>query len=307
MSKNPRLYAGYQDLIAIQNLQRVGLRAFPHSYVHPGDIEWWFFYNPRGEPPEKSVFLWEDDHANLLGWMIVYPRFMLTDMAVQPHLRGSDLEDAMIDHAEAHLRPHVTTETPEYEFGSVFGDYPSLSQRLTQRGYASTPNIMMFQQALSSPLMTPSLPTGYRFLDKMDVHYKAERATVHYSAFTPTSVMTPDYYQQFMQTAPSYRPENDVVIMASDGRFVAFAMTWADTELERGEFEPVGTHQDFHRQGFGKAVMLEGLRRLQAQGMTVASVTCDAQKAGNIAFYQSCGFTPVNTIYRFNKPVLATL
>jgi ribosomal protein S18 acetylase RimI-like enzyme len=55
-------------------------------------------------------------------------------------------------------------------------------------------------------------------------------------------------------------------------------------------FEPVGTHPDFQRKGLGKAVMVEGMRRMKAAGMRRAVVGFDPNNAAAFALYTSMGF-----------------
>jgi ribosomal protein S18 acetylase RimI-like enzyme len=57
-----------------------------------------------------------------------------------------------------------------------------------------------------------------------------------------------------------------------------------------GLFEPVGTHPDFQRHGLGKAVMAEGLHRMQAAGMRRAVVGFDPTNVAARALYTSLGF-----------------
>jgi mycothiol synthase len=55
-------------------------------------------------------------------------------------------------------------------------------------------------------------------------------------------------------------------------------------------FEPVGTHPDFQGHGLGKAVMAEGLRRMQAAGMRRASLVFNPTNVAARALYMSMGF-----------------
>jgi len=57
-----------------------------------------------------------------------------------------------------------------------------------------------------------------------------------------------------------------------------------------GLFEPVATHPDFQGQGLGKAVMAEGLHRMQAAGMTRAIVGFDPNNKAALALYTALGF-----------------
>ena len=57
-----------------------------------------------------------------------------------------------------------------------------------------------------------------------------------------------------------------------------------------GLFEPVATHPDFQGKGLGKAVMAEGLRRMQAAGMRRAVLGFDPHNVAALALYTSTGF-----------------
>jgi len=59
--------------------------------------------------------------------------------------------------------------------------------------------------------------------------------------------------------------------------------------LRAAVFEPVGTHPDHQKRGLGKAVMTEGLRRMQRLGVMLATVSSYGDAAH--ALYQSMGFT----------------
>jgi mycothiol synthase len=301
---NPRLYRGYDDLEKIQNLFRDGLRAHPHRYMHTGDIEWWLFYNPIGEPPEESVYLWEDASGNVLAWVLVTPAYAEFDIFMHPSTYKSQLEADILAWAEATLTPQVNIESPSIQCRNVFADHHTLRALLETQGFTATPEITLFEQDLTQDLTPPSLPHGYYFLEHMDESLCEKRADVHVSAFI-SSRMTTDYYRTFIQMSPMYNPANDIVLcLEEDERFIAFAMTWYDAILKRGEFEPVGTRDEFQNKGLGKAVMREGLRRLKAQGATYASVCCAADIPVNQMFYRACGFTPVNTVYTYSKMIL---
>jgi ribosomal protein S18 acetylase RimI-like enzyme len=113
---------------------------------------------------------------------------------------------------------------------------------------------------------------------------------VHNGAFNPTN-WTPELYQKVMES-PGYAPERELVIQAPDGTFVAFAVTWHDHLNRTGLFEPVGTHRDYQRRGFGKALMLYGLQQMAAAGMKIASVAHFGDNEAACGLYQACGFKP---------------
>jgi ribosomal protein S18 acetylase RimI-like enzyme len=66
-------------------------------------------------------------------------------------------------------------------------------------------------------------------------------------------------------------------------------------------FEPVGTHPDFQGQGLGKAVMAEGLRRMQAAGMRRASLVFNPNNVAARALYTSMGFRASRSFVGYRK------
>ena len=81
----------------------------------------------------------------------------------------------------------------------------------------------------------------------------------------------PNWYRN-IQNAPLYRRDLDLVVVAPDGAIAAFCTIWFDDVTRSAYFEPVATVPAHRRRGLGRAVMTEGLRRLQRLGATTAFV-----------------------------------
>jgi GNAT superfamily N-acetyltransferase len=81
----------------------------------------------------------------------------------------------------------------------------------------------------------------------------------------------PTWYR-YIQTAPLYRRDLDLVAIAPDGAIAAFCTIWFDDVTRSAYFEPVATVPTHQRRGLGKAIMTEGLQRLQRMGATTAFV-----------------------------------
>ncbi len=103
--------------------------------------------------------------------------------------------------------------------------------------------------------------------------------------------------------SPVYDCEHDIIVVAPDGRVAAFCVFWLDPVNKVGLFEPVGTHPDFQRKGMGRALMLESLRRVKAQGMETAIVCADHDNAAAQRLYESVGFRMVNRLRLYAKNV----
>jgi ribosomal protein S18 acetylase RimI-like enzyme len=92
--------------------------------------------------------------------------------------------------------------------------------------------------------------------------------------------------------SPGYAPERELVIQAPDGTFVAFTVVWFDHLNRTGLFEPVGTHQDHRRRGFGRAIVMYGMQQMAAAGMEFATVSHSGRNEAARGLYQACGFKP---------------
>lgn len=293
------------DIQRVRAMIHAGVRAYPHSYFHVGVLQWWIYYDPTDENLlYNNVYVWEDDHAEIVGLLLYIQRYLEFEMIVHPRARGSLLESEMIAFAEAQLHRRIHHDAMHIEAICVFMEDVHRRALLDRLGYMGGEMLTRLWIDLTKPLPAPALPAGFTFLEAMrdSDEYIEKRVEVHVNAFT-RSLMTPRMYAQFMRTAPSYDPVLDVVCVAPDGAFVAFALVWWDEVLKWGDFEPVGTHQTYQRQGIGKAVMLEALRRLKALGATHAHVACHTDHLGTRAFYKACGFQEVTTIYSYKKDV----
>jgi ribosomal protein S18 acetylase RimI-like enzyme len=96
-----------------------------------------------------------------------------------------------------------------------------------------------------------------------------------------------DLPSSVMRTWP-YRADLDCVLEAPDETFAAYVLCWYDEDNGVGEFEPVGTHPDHRRRGFGAAVCRYALRRLQEAGARQAIVYAESQAAR--ALHERVGF-----------------
>ncbi len=72
--------------------------------------------------------------------------------------------------------------------------------------------------------------------------------------------------------------------VAADGAVAAFCTIWFDDVSRTAYFEPVATVPAHQRRGLGKAVMSEGLHRLQRMGCKVAFVSGYSQAANRLYF-----------------------
>jgi GNAT superfamily N-acetyltransferase len=135
----------------------------------------------------------------------------------------------------------------------------------------------------------PVLPDGFRFLSAGDVSVvaavEAHRAAWNRSPFTVAA------FERVQNTWP-YRADLHVLVEAPDGKLAATAIVWLDEATQTAEFEPVGTHPEYRRQGLGRALQLYGMHRARAAGAKLMLVACLGAPAHSAArdMYEGVGF-----------------
>ena len=147
----------------------------------------------------------------------------------------------------------------------------------------------------------PVLPAGFRFVSAADVPVAAaaaaHRDAWHLSAFSAASLA------RVQETWP-YRADLHVLVEAPDGTLAATAIIWFDALTRTAEFEPVGTHHAFRRQGLGKALQLHGMHLARAAGATLMLVACRGAPAHPAAknLYFGVGFRELSRDVPWLKP-----
>jgi GNAT superfamily N-acetyltransferase len=192
-------------------------------------------------------------------------------LAYQVHPDHAGLVDDVIDWYDATAPDIDRTVLPSAadEFGL---------ERWTAHGYATDPAALgdtgswtQLNQRDLTDLAQPVLPAGFRFRTA-DEAGPAAVVQAHVDAWAP-STYTVESYQGVRRTA-TYRGDLHILVEAPDGTMASSTIMWLDEANRTAEFEPVGTHPDYRRQGLGRAMLLHGMRRARAAGATRMTVAC---------------------------------
>ncbi len=233
-------------------------------------IAWW----------EAHLAVWEDDgrivalvqtESTVLGecWIAHQPGYS----AVLPEA---------LTWAEAHL----ADESGSLRVWAADHD-AELVAALVARRYRCLPedNDPVARYAISGPINV-QLPAGFAVASMAEDGDAAKRAECIGRGFghaNPRDWSTPVHYRDLLH-APDYDPSLDLHVIAPDGRYVSMALLWHDQCNHAGFLEPVATHPDFRRQGLGRAVIYEAIRRVAARGARSVWVGSDQP------FYRAIGF-----------------
>jgi GNAT superfamily N-acetyltransferase len=220
-------------------------------------------------------------------------------LQVHPAWASPGLEEEMIETAEERLA--VVGEDGRRRLRLWAGAENEWRKAiLRQRGYVKKEWVeYQRRRPLSLPVPDVKVAEGYVVRPLGDVAELPARSWLSWLAFHPDEPAERyegwEWYPN-VQRAPLYRRDLDIVGVAPDGELAAFCTVWFDDVTRVGAFEPVGTAPAHQRKGLGKAVMTEGLRRVQRLGATLATVGSYSAEAG--ALYHAMGFVE----YDLNEP-----
>jgi ribosomal protein S18 acetylase RimI-like enzyme len=186
----------------------------------------------------------------------------------------------------------------------ILHDDAVLDRHFRQRGYRLARGLVHLTRNLDE-MIPPAQVTGeFIVRECMGEPEVASRARAQYGAFGSKAPFERylERFKTFMRS-PVYDSNLDIVVVTPDGQIGAFCIVWKDSVNKVGLFEPVGTHPDFQRKGLGKAVMLEGIRRLKEDGMRQAIVSTFEDNPAGIKLYVSVGFQIVDQLGTYEKDV----
>ena len=114
---------------------------------------------------------------------------------------------------------------------------------------------------------------------------------LHQQAFQ-TKNMNLEWRENILKS-PQYLNEVDLVVEYSSDILVAFCVFWVNNSHKSASLEPMGVSEKFRGRYLGKAIIIEGLKRLQKLKIEKVFVTTETDNQGALALYNSVGFKEV--------------
>lgn len=257
----------------------------------------WGFYQHTTFDPTRNIRLWEDPATGaLLGFAWLASRSGAGELTIQitPEIHATAEGDALLADALAWAR-RVAARRQLRQFWALACDSDAWQiERLAAADFARDPanaGYVHFRRPFdATPLPDAPLPPGFTVRAVGGPEDWQRRVDVHRAAFHPSRVTLESY--RHVRAAPTYRPDLDLVAVAPDGQFAAYCLLWYDERTRVGEYEPVGAHPEWRRQGAARATLVEGLRRLRALGAERAIVLTNVDNTPAVRLYESVGFVP---------------
>jgi ribosomal protein S18 acetylase RimI-like enzyme len=287
-----RSYSGEADLYLLQNFNSEAIAVTDHcGYLHPGDIPHHIYNGNKYYDPTELIKIWEDEQG-VAAWILTQPRRKSFDAQVRPDLRGGEFEVEVLAYTEELLLELMKKHDVASEniYADAFQEDTARVQSLEKLGWEREGGLpYVLNKTKLQPIELPELPKGFSYRSATGIEDAAALADVHMGAFN--SNWSPEEYQYVMES-PGYDPQRELVIVAPDGSFAAFCIIWFDYLNWIGSFEPVGTHKEYHRRGFGRAVMQYGMQQMLDAGMVFATVAHFGNNEAAKGLYQGLGFKP---------------
>jgi GNAT superfamily N-acetyltransferase len=222
------------------------------------------------EPFDKVTATWQTEDGSIIA--VLHPiGGGEVRLHIHPEHRSPELEDEAFAYAENNFFD-LTGDGRHFLLVPVVKCDTLRQNVLSNRGFEKQPGWgHHYWQDLATPLPSRELPAGYevRSMGMLDEH--PSRCWASWRAFHPNE---PDeeysgysWYQN-LQSAPLYRRDLDIVAIAPNNEIAAFCTIFYDDYSRSAVTVVVGTAAEYWRQGLGKAVMIEGMRRLKELGCT---------------------------------------
>jgi ribosomal protein S18 acetylase RimI-like enzyme len=253
----------------------------------------------------EHIRLWYDD-GKLVGYAILGedPSF---DCQVLPQYSWLGIESEALGWAEARIDELRKRDAEQWGGHLVTGSRQDDAKRidfLEQHGFRYCGDFaeVNMLRSLDEPVRASRLPEGNQVCEVSDAGDLPDRAAIQREVWHPWTVgnVSDEDYAQFMNL-PGYHRDLDIITVTPGGVIAAYVNGWIDPINKIGDFGPVGARQAYRRQGFTRAALLEGLRRMKAHGMDRVCISTGVSNTAAKQLYESIGFRVVNTYLDYVK------
>jgi len=291
-------YHGEADLARILDL----VRCQPLTCHHVLDLAW-RLSSPIINEGQDAAF-WEDEDGQVIGFAAWQYYWATLDFFILPSPQQKIVEQEIFAWADARFRERDEERGKPLPYWAEFYDDDLARQQFIEaHGFvlddSEGDRSIFFQHTLADLAPVPALPDGFTLRSLAGEQEVAAYVELHCAAFE-SDAMTPEWRARTLRM-PHYRPELDLVIVASDGSFAGFCVGWFEPERRAAQIEPLGVHPRFHQRGFGRILLLEMLRRFKEHGAESAFVETNIARIPARRAYEAVGFQPVHTIRRKGK------
>jgi len=238
---------------------------------------------------QQATQIWETDTGEAVAFALI-PSTTSLGWCILPKFRTTAHMRAILAWGYGHLRDE--------------GRYPFLMVRcheadqdlrtaVDQEGFAPDPYQDVYLHCfLTSALVTPALPAGFRLQAGVTVAEHAHYQQLHQAIFDGANMGMDEHFSS------AYQPDLGLIAIAADGTWAGFCFCTLDQVADALDIEQVGdigvlgVHPAFRRQGLGRALLRLSMQRAQQRGMPRLVLETENELSPAMQLYRSVGFHP---------------
>jgi mycothiol synthase len=276
------------------------------------------YADPRLDPA-RDLQLWQDGDGELIGFGQIWILVSAEDLNgriftwIRPEARGGTLETEILDWGAERLREAMRAQSlPGRLRPTTSAEQTDEIALLSNLGFTIVRYSYTMERSLTEPIAEPQLPEGYMIREMVGPDEAEAWLEMFNLSFVDHPNHSPWKVEQVLHylDEPIYRPDLNLVAVASDGTLAGFCWMLINPEDNAhtgrlvGEIDVLGTRRGYRKLGLGRALLLEGIRRLRQAGMATARLDVVANNpTGARQLYESAGFRTQRTWILFSKDV----
>jgi mycothiol synthase len=256
---------------------------------------------------QSATQAWETEDGAFAGYAFLNhgSDYAFLSFETHPYCADSGLEEEMLAWAETFFCKEYPGTAEELTTNAATAR-TMRTALLERHGYRREPeSVFYFVRPLERPIPEAELPQGFTIRPLKGEAEVAAWVDLHRAAFG-TDTMTIEYRHAIM-SAPAYLPELDLVAVAADGTLAAYVFGSIHAEENAltgdaiGWTDPVATHPAYQRMGLSRALLLESLYRLKAQGMRFARLGTSSENTAMQQAARSAGYELAGQDFHYVK------
>jgi mycothiol synthase len=190
------------------------------------------------------------------------------------------------------------------------GDHPAAARLAADAGYTRARELLQLatEPLGSSDLPAPQVPEGVTLRSVRDGDAE-DWARVNNAAFSWHPEQSDQPVEEYAARLRDPEFDRDSVVIAergADHRLLGFHETKMHAAhpsgLRMGEVYVIGVDPQVHARGVGRALLLEGMRRLVGAGAEAVELYVESDNASALPLYRSTGFTRTLTHVSYAPP-----
>ena len=219
---------------------------------------------------ESYIHLWEAMDGKIAAVVTSLGQGELR-LHIHPQILSAQVLDEILAQAEEAF--YTTEEGTRFLHLPVDSDNSLLQETLLSRGYEKRlGRSNKWRRDLDAPIPAVKIPEGYTIRSMGGPEEHPARSWASWRAFhsdEPKENYDGDFsWFGNLQLSPLYRRDLDIVAIAPNGDIASFCTIYYDDYTRSAVCVLVGTAVEHWQRGLGKAVIFEGMRRLQKVGCT---------------------------------------